>query len=1162
MMIVSLPLRGAVPLACLCAVLFTGALSASHPRLLFDQSDVSYLRSRVAHEPYASILDAIEASATNPARGAGYGDVNDTLSYAALYMYGSDDPGTAGVDEREEWAEEAAYHALELIASDPSGPYADMWRNSGHMSLQRSFWGVQVAFAYDYCFDSTFWSTQTIPASFVSPRGNGLVTVPAQYVGKTFNDAVSEALLECADLLVASGGAFYPPNSPGSNWVAVRYGGALVCYFATDEDLTGNSGPGTAEFFTRDFMRAIYSNDDDGLGWNPEGMGYAAFGGIFAYLGATVHERLDGSYDWVGNYPLRHAAWTLAVPGVAQTYLADGLTFRGLRADTSDDHNRYAFDSEGMWQMALAYAFKEDPVGVFDPFDYRPGVMYLFNRFFGDTDQGTGSWAVGRGMGHLTMLYWPDPQAAEPLTEENPEESWGLTYYDPSYGATIFRNRYGTTTEELVNDSVFTLVGNTRENFGSHWASDGGSPKLYSLGIPWLVGSGRTSNPGGQTVVGPQPLQNLSYSEGSGKSISGLFQREAGDGWVEYTAVEAENSTNNWIRRVALDYSKQSGAEVVMVMQDTSDDGDYWRLNTPDFNNISISGNTFTITSPEGSQMIGTVIQPAGATLTTGTFTRGDNLSWKTTSTNQNKYVQMTDPSNEFLVVLAVVENGASAPAVSGTYNNPDDWTVNIPGRTFSFDGTEIEATGWLRPDITLVSPADGVNFTQGTSTIYVSGTATDSDGDIAEMEVFLDDVSLGAPSYDPVTEKFFMEIPGVGIGPHRLRIFAEDNNKDSREVEHTFRIDYEIDDTLDPVDIIVDELDPTVEVVGIPGTRNHNNTWLGQEYSSTAAGTDYWSVSYYFDIPASSTYLVSHWYWTTLARAETAHHYIEHRGGETLVLLDQDEQDSTNAWDPVGTFEWLAGDTARVTITSEDPNGILSCDAIRLQRVDPDNFAPQADAQVTSGTLTGVAPLSLSLDGSGSFDSDGSVSSHDWDFGDGTSDGGPTTSVTYTTPGAYILSLTVTDNEGATATESVLVEVQAADPTTFPGWAALEGLPSGQDNPGDDLEPDGWSHLFEWAFGTDADAHDDPALFPQTTFNGSELCLRFRRDASLQGLTYIVEATDDISDWSGADILYDSSVDLQPNNDGDYMKICEPLNPGEPRRFLRLRLEYTPPAS
>ncbi|WP_330632874.1 glycosyl hydrolase family 18 protein [Halocatena halophila] len=79
------------------------------------------------------------------------------------------------------------------------------------------------------------------------------------------------------------------------------------------------------------------------------------------------------------------------------------------------------------------------------------------------------------------------------------------------------------------------------------------------------------------------------------------------------------------------------------------------------------------------------------------------------------------------------------------------------------------------------------------------------------------------------------------------------------------------------------------------------------------------------------------------------------------------------------------------------------------------------------SFTVTPVSPTpgeSVTLDASDSADTDGSIQSYDWSLGDGTSATGQTVSHTYDGTGEYTVSLTVTDDGGATATDSTTLTV------------------------------------------------------------------------------------------------------------------------------------------
>jgi PKD repeat protein len=67
---------------------------------------------------------------------------------------------------------------------------------------------------------------------------------------------------------------------------------------------------------------------------------------------------------------------------------------------------------------------------------------------------------------------------------------------------------------------------------------------------------------------------------------------------------------------------------------------------------------------------------------------------------------------------------------------------------------------------------------------------------------------------------------------------------------------------------------------------------------------------------------------------------------------------------------------------------------------------------------------LVVSFDASSSSDPDGNIVSYAWNFGDGTTGSGISPSRTYTAAGAYSVTLTVTDNEGATGTKAQNVTV------------------------------------------------------------------------------------------------------------------------------------------
>lgn len=87
-------------------------------------------------------------------------------------------------------------------------------------------------------------------------------------------------------------------------------------------------------------------------------------------------------------------------------------------------------------------------------------------------------------------------------------------------------------------------------------------------------------------------------------------------------------------------------------------------------------------------------------------------------------------------------------------------------------------------------------------------------------------------------------------------------------------------------------------------------------------------------------------------------------------------------------------------------------------------------------------APALVNFDGSASVDPDVTIDTYEWDFGDGDTGTGVTTSHTYDDPGTYTATLeAVTDNQGAEGTTSQTI-------TVVPNVAPVAEEDAGQPRP------------------------------------------------------------------------------------------------------------------
>lgn len=121
--------------------------------------------------------------------------------------------------------------------------------------------------------------------------------------------------------------------------------------------------------------------------------------------------------------------------------------------------------------------------------------------------------------------------------------------------------------------------------------------------------------------------------------------------------------------------------------------------------------------------------------------------------------------------------------------------------------------------------------------------------------------------------------------------------------------------------------------------------------------------------------------------------------------------------WDEPGSY------TVSLTVTDND-GGTATTE--RTVDVVESNESPNPIIQAPSSVRTGE---SVTLDGTESFDSDGSIERYEWTVTSGDTvfmePTGSTATVEFSAPGWYEVELAVTDDDGATATESTYISVQ-----------------------------------------------------------------------------------------------------------------------------------------
>jgi len=169
-----------------------------------------------------------------------------------------------------------------------------------------------------------------------------------------------------------------------------------------------------------------------------------------------------------------------------------------------------------------------------------------------------------------------------------------------------------------------------------------------------------------------------------------------------------------------------------------------------------------------------------------------------------------------------------------------------------------------------------------------------------------------------------------------------------------------------------------------------------------------------------------------------------------TGLTVEVDASDSADSDGTVEEYAWDFGDGETGTGVEADHTYAEAGDyEVTLTVTDDDGATDTATETVTVVELPNVAPkaafdasaeaLEVEFDAGDSTDSDGTIASYEWDFGDGDSGTGETTSHTYAAPGTYPVSLTVTDNDGATDVVAQDVVVTAAPTNVVVGKDGFE---------------------------------------------------------------------------------------------------------------------------
>ncbi|MFS3128105.1 PKD domain-containing protein [Nocardioides sp. Bht2] len=182
----------------------------------------------------------------------------------------------------------------------------------------------------------------------------------------------------------------------------------------------------------------------------------------------------------------------------------------------------------------------------------------------------------------------------------------------------------------------------------------------------------------------------------------------------------------------------------------------------------------------------------------------------------------------------------------------------------------------------------------------------------------------------------------------------------------------------------------------------------------------------------------------------------------------------------------WQQGDQAGTPVGASTAISGLLIDGISWSArsyflfQDADGHGSGPNQSPTAEFSNSCANLVCSFDAGASDDIDGDVVDYAWDFGDGTTGSGATVNHTYTALGSRTVTLTVTDDDGATAQRVRTIAPNAAPTASF--TTSCSGLVC-DFNAGASNDPDGPIASYSWDFG---DGANGTGATPQHTYPGA----------------------------------------------------------------------------
>lgn len=374
---------------------------------------------------------------------------------------------------------------------------------------------------------------------------------------------------------------------------------------------------------------------------------------------------------------------------------------------------------------------------------------------------------------------------------------------------------------------------------------------------------------------------------------------------------------------------------------------------------------------------------------------------------------------------------------------------------------------------LSLMSPKSGDKYVSG-SDVHIEANLINEDRNVAKVEFFSNGVLVGEDAIAP----YELDLKGLPDGQYTITSIATGtgiNPVKKTSTPRNIQIGGEGVLTLEYKDASTAVLSNVIK----PHFRIFNNSSQGVSYSDI-------SVRYWFETEEDLPLTFSTDYAVVgnsnvkgkFVQVEGNSYYLEVTFDPATGILGRnagsgrvEAKIANSRYSETNQANDYSYDSTKKEFAQWEKIG-LYLNGKLISGIEPGTTVDTPTAAITASTISGNGPLSVTFDASGSTDPNGDALTYTWDFGNGDTATGVTTTYEFTDFGDKVVTLTVNDGNGNSDTETITISVN--DPNIAPVAAFTSSQGSG-------VAP----VLITFDASTSTDANNDPLTYAWDFGNG-----------------------------------------------------------------------------